>query len=173
MKQEAPRLNKSEILEDIRNQIGRDNLFEGNSFEEEECSADLSGVSEDDRVILDLDKMFPSGQYQQKQCECVIFYFDDAANLVVIPIELKGGKNAEAEKAVEQLEGGATYAARYITPIPPKYICYPVLFHSHISTAEIRQLKRNPPRVKFLEECFVMRTQFCGEKLADVLPKSV
>lgn len=169
MKQEAPRLNKSEILEDIRDQVGVDNLFEGNLFEEDECSADLTGVSESDRVVIDLDKVFPGGRWRQKQCECVIFYFDDAANFVVIPIELKGGKNAEAEKAVEQLEGGATYAANY-TPIGPKYICYPVLFHSRISTAEIRQLKRNQPRVNFLGKCFEMRTQFCGEKLADVLP---
>ena len=162
-------MNKSKVLEDIRAQIGKKNLFEGNLFAEEECSADLTGVSEDDRIVIDLDKVFPGGRWRQKQCECVLLYFDDAANFVVIPIELKGGKNAETEKIVEQLEGGATYAANY-APMGPKYICYPVLFHSHMSTPEIRQLRRSQPRVNFLEESFELRTRLCGDKLADVLP---
>ena len=162
-------MNTSEILEDIREQVGKENLFKGNLFEEGECSVDLTGVSEDDRVVVDLDKLFPSGQWRQKQCECVLFYFNDAANFVVVPIELKGGKNAEAEKAVEQLEGGATFAAKY-TPNGPKGICYPVLFHSRTSTAEIRQLKRSRPTVDFLGEPFELRTAHCGGKLVDVLP---
>ena len=162
-------MNKSEILEDIRDQIGEENLFEGNLFEEGECSADITGVSEDDRVVVDLDKKFPGGQWGQKQCECVLFYFDDAANFVVVPIELKGGKNAEAEKAVEQLEGGAAFAVNY-TPRGPKSICYPVLFHSRISTPEIRRLRRSQPRVNFRGKLFWLRTAHCGGKLADVLP---
>lgn len=162
-------MNRGEILEDIRNQIGKENLFNGNLFEEGECSVDLTDVSEDDRVIVDLDELFPSGRWGQKQCECVLFYFDDAANFVVVPIELKGGKNAEAEKAIEQLEGGAAFAANY-TPSGPKSICYPVLFHSRTSTLEIRQLKRNQPTVDFLGKPFQIRTAHCGGKLVDVLP---
>ena len=161
-------MNTSEILEDIRNQVGKENLFDGNLFEEGECSVDLTDVSEDDRVIVDLDKLFPGGRWKQKQCECVIFYFKDAASFIVVPIELKGGKNAEAEKAVEQLESGATFAAKY-TPNGPKSICYPVLFHSRISTSEIRQFKRHQRRINFRGRSFEIKTARCGSKLADVL----
>jgi len=84
-------VNKSEILENIRNRVGRANPFNGTSFKRGRCSADLTGVSEDDRIVVDLDKVFPSGQIGKNQCECVFFYFDTAANFVVVPIELKGG----------------------------------------------------------------------------------
>ena len=89
-------MNKSEILEDIRNQIGEENLFEENLFEEEGCSTDLTGVSEDNRIVVDLDKKFPSGRWGQKQCECVLFYFDAVSSFVVILIELKGGRNTSS-----------------------------------------------------------------------------
>ncbi len=114
-------MNRSEALENIRNQVGRKNLFYGNSFKRGNCSADLSGVSENDRVVVDLDKVYPHGQQDENQCECILFYFNAAANFVVVPIELKGGKNAEASKAVEQLKGGAAFAATF-TPTRTKWL---------------------------------------------------
>ena len=92
-------MNRSEILENIRDQIGEQNLFDGNSFRRGQCSVNLAGVSEDNRVVVDLDKVFPGGQEEENQCECVIFYFDTTANFVVVPMELKGGRNAEAVKS--------------------------------------------------------------------------
>ena len=89
-------MNRSEILEGIRDRIGKENLFGGNSFRRGRCSADLTGISENDRVVVDLDKVFPDGQERESRCECVLFYFDDVANFVVVPMELKGGSNAEA-----------------------------------------------------------------------------
>ncbi len=39
-------MSESEILEDIRDRIGKDNLFSGNSFRRGRCGVNLTGVSE-------------------------------------------------------------------------------------------------------------------------------
>lgn len=161
-------MSKSEILERIRDQVGRENLFSGNSFRRGRCSVDFTGVSESDRVVVDLDKVFPSGKTGKNQCECILFYFNDAADFVVVPMELKGGSNAEALKAAQQLKTGASFAAEY-APRGPKSICYPVLFHNGISRMEIRQLNKNQARVHFRGNAFEIRIARCGRKLADVL----
>ena len=139
-------MNKSKILEGIRDQIGKANLFEGNSFRRGRCSADLTGVSESERIVVDLDSVFPSGQEGKNQCECVLFYFDNAENLVVVPIELKGGSNVDASQAADQLKGGAAFAADY-TPLGVKGICRPILFCRSISRAEIEKLKNPQSKV--------------------------
>ncbi len=161
-------MNRSEILESIRDQIGEENLFNGNSFRRGQCSVNLTDVSEGNRVVVDLDEIFPDGQEGEGRCECVLFYFDNAANLVVVPMELKGGSNAEALKAVRQLKGGANFAAAYI-PHGSESICRPILFHNGISKAEVRQLSKSQSRVRFRGKSFEIKTARCGEKLADVL----
>lgn len=162
-------MNRSKILEDIRNQIGEENLFGGNSFRRGRCSVDLTGVSESDRVVVDLDKVFPTGQKGENQCECILFYFNNVGNFVVVPMELKGGGNAEAEKAVRQLKGGAAFAADYV-PSGFKGVCHPVLFHNGINRAEVRQLNKSQSRVRFGGKLFEIKTARCGGKLANVLP---
>ena len=161
-------MNRSEILEDIRNRIGKENLFSGNSFRRGRCSADLTGVSENDRVVVDLDKVFPSGQEGANQCECVLFYFDDVGNFVVVPMELKGGSNVDASEASNQLKGGAAFAADYI-PSGSISLCHPILFHNGISRAEVRRLKSSQSKVHFRGKSFEIKTARCGGKLADVL----
>ena len=160
-------MSKSEVLEDIRGRIGTENLFDRNSFRRGRCSTDLTGVSENDRVVVDLDKVFPSGQQGRNQCECVLFYFDDAGNFVVVPIELKGGE-VDASEAVEQLKGGAAFAIAY-APRGFRSICHPVLFHNGISRAELRQLKNSRSTVHFRGKPFEIKTARCGSKLTDVL----
>ena len=162
-------MNRSEILESIRGRIGRENLFDGNSFRCGRCSADLTGVSENDRIVVDLDRVFPSGQEGKNQCECVLFYFDDAGNFVVVPMELKGGGNVDASQAVGQLKGGAAFAIDY-TPRHVKSICHPILFCRSISTAEVKRLKKPQSKVPFGGKPFEIKTARCGDKLADVLP---
>lgn len=162
-------MNRSKILEDIRDQIGEENLFSGNSFRRGRCSTDLTGVAENDRVVVDLDEVFPSGQEGENQCECVLFYFDDAGNFMVVPIELKGGGNVDASEAVEQLKGGAAFATAY-TPRNVKSVCHPVLFHNGISRAEVRQLKNSQSKVHFRGNSFEIKTARCGRRLADILP---
>ena len=164
-------MNRSEILEDIRDRVGRANLFIGNSFRRGRCSADLTDVSEEDRVVVDLDKIFPSGQEGKNQCECVLFYFDDTGNFVVVPIELKGGGNVDASQAAGQLKGGAAFAIGY-TPRGVKSICRPILFCRSISTPEVKQLKKPQSNVPFGSKSFEIKTARCGAKLANVLSRS-
>ena len=161
-------MNMSEILENIRDRVGRENLFNGNAFRRGRCSVDLTGVSEDDRVVVDIDRVFPAGQEAKNQCECVLFYFDDGGSFIVVPIELKGGGNIDASEAVQQLKAGADFATAYI-PSASKTICYPVLFHNGISKAEITRLKKNHSRVRLRGKSFEIKTARCGGKLADVL----
>lgn len=162
-------MNRSEILEDIRGRIGTENLFDRNSFRRGRCSVDLTGVSENDRVVVDLDKVFPSGQQGRNQCECVLFYFDAVGNLIVVPIELKGGVSVDASQAAAQLKGGAAFAIDYI-PNGVKSICHPILFCNGMSKAEYRQLKKKRSQVPFGGKSFEIKTARCGDKLADVLP---
>ena len=163
-------MNRSEILEGIRNKIGKEKLFGGNSFRRSRCSADFTGISEEDRVVVDLDKVFPVGQKGENQCECILFYFDHTGNFVVVPIELKGGKkNTKVGRAVQQLKGGADFADAYV-PCGFKSICHPVLFQKRsLSTSEFRQLKKPQSKVCLGGRSFEIKTARCGRKLADVL----
>ena len=140
-------------------QVGEENLIIGNSFRRHNCSAHLAGVAEVDRIVVDLDKVFPHGKQGENLCECVIFYIDDKDNLVIVPIELKGGKNAEAKKAVEQLRGGTKYADTYA----------PILFHNQLNKAEVRRLKQSRSRIQFHGKSFEVKTARCGSKLIDVI----
>ena len=162
-------MSRSEILENIRDKVGRENLFNGNSFRRGRCSADLTGISENDRVVVDLDKIFPAGQQGKSQCECVLFYFDDTGNFVVVPIELKGGGSVDASEAAAQLKGGSAFAMNY-TPRGVKSICRPILFCRSISTAEVKQLKKPQSKVPFGGKPFEIKTARCGRRLADILP---
>ena len=156
------------ILANIRIQVGEENLIIGNSFRRRNCSANLAGVAEMDRIVVDLDKVFPHGRQGENLCECVVFYIDDKDNLIVIPIELKGGKNAEAEKAVEQLRGGTKYAGTY-TSKDISTVVYPILFHNHLSRAEVRRLKQSRSKIQFHGKSYEVKTARCGSKLIDVI----
>ena len=162
-------MSQNEILENIRDQVGRENLFNGNAFKRGRCSVDLTGFSEENRVVVDLDKVFPSGQEGENQCECILFYLDDLGNFVVVPMELKGGE-VDASEAFNQLKGGAAFATDYV-PSGSKNICHPILFHNRISRSEVKQLKSSRSKVHFRGKSFEIKTARCGDKLVDVLPR--
>ncbi len=130
----------------------------------------MSGVSEIERIVVDLDKVFPHGKQGVNLCECVLLFFERTNQFVVIPIELKGGKNAEAAKAVEQLKGGAAYAEAFI-PNKSKTTLFAFLFHNHLSKSEIRQLKKSQSRILFDGKSYEIKTARCGSKLADMMLK--
>ncbi len=165
-------MNKSEVLENIRGQIGKESLFLKNSFKRGNCSVGLTGVSENERVVVDLDKVFPHGQQSKSQCECIIFYFDSSERLVVVAIELKGGKNAEADKAVMQLKSGAAYAASFVSS-GIKTIFIPILYHNHLSRAEIRHLRKIKSQISFQGISSEIITARCGGKLSKILQKKL
>lgn len=102
----------NDILEDIATQIGAAHLIVNqNALTREKCRADLTGLPTD-RVVVDMDAVFPSGQRGQKQCDYVIFFLNTPEDTCfAVPIELKRGaiKGARA-----QLQQGADFAARYV-----------------------------------------------------------
>ena len=114
------------ILENIATQIGSAHLIANkNALTRESCRADLTGLPTD-KVVVDMDAVFPSGQPGQKQCDYVIFFLNTSEDTCfAVPIELKRGgiKGARA-----QLQQGADFAARYV-PRGCKTICVPILFH--------------------------------------------
>ncbi len=158
---------KSKILQSIRNKIGKEHLFKGNIFKKGKCRVNLTNVSEDDRVIVDLDSVYPDGRDSENQCECVLFYFDQSNKFVVVPMELKGG-NAEANKAVKQLKGGVDFAKGYI-PMNVDVICIPLLLHNGISNSEIRQLRKSYSRVVLRGDSSDIKIARCGSKLSELL----
>lgn len=89
----------SQHLEAIRNQVGKENLIDRNSFTRDQCRVDLAGLPLD-RVVVNIDKVYPSGQEAQRQCDCVLFYFATATAFVTVPMELKSGRVAETSQSV-------------------------------------------------------------------------
>ena len=64
------------ILENIVTQIGAAHLIVNrNALTRENCRADLTGLPTN-RVVVDMDAVFPSGQYSQKQCDYVVFFLN-------------------------------------------------------------------------------------------------
>ena len=157
------------ILENIVTQIGEAHLIVSkNALTRENCRADLTGLPTD-KVVVDMDAVFPRGQRGQKQCDYVIFFLNTSEDTCfAVPIELKRGtiKGARA-----QLQQGADFAARYV-PRGCKTICVPILFHKGLSTFAHRALQKR--KVRFRGVNMTVETTRCGanRNLAAVLPQS-
>ena len=157
------------ILENIVTQIGAAHLIVNrNALTRENCRADLTGLPTD-RVVVDMDAVFPSGQHGQKQCDYVVFFLNTSEDTCfAVPIELKRGtiKGARA-----QLQQGADFAARYV-PRGYKTICVPILFHKGLSTFAHRALQKR--KVRFRGAKMTVETTRCdvNKNLAAVLPRS-
>ena len=157
------------ILENIATQIGAAHLIVNqNALTRENCRADLTGIPTD-RVVVDMDSVYPSGQHAQKQCDYVIFFMNTSEDTCfAVPIELKRGA---IKGAREQLQQGANFAHRY-APRGCKTICVPILFHSGISTFAHRVLQKH--KVRFRGTRMTVEKTRCNanRNLAAVLPPS-
>jgi len=159
----------NDILENIATQIGAAHLIVNqNALTRENCRADLTGLPTN-RVVVDMDSVYMSGQHGQKQCDYVIFFMNTSEDTcVAVPIELKRGaiKGARA-----QLQQGADFANRYV-PRGCKTICVPILFHKGLSTFAHRALQKG--KVRFRGTRMTVETTHCGanRNLAVVLPQS-
>ena len=157
------------ILENIVTQIGDAHLIGGkNALTRENCRVDLRGLPTN-RVVVDIDAVFPSGQRSQKQCDYVIFFLNTSGDTCfAVPIELKRGaiKGARA-----QLQQGANFADRYV-PRGCQTICVPILFHKGLSTFAHRVLQKR--KVRFRGANMTVETTRCdaNRNLAAVLPLS-
>lgn len=157
------------ILENIATRIGEAHLIVNrNALTRENCRADLTGLPTD-RVVVDMDAVFPSGQRGQKQCDYVIFFLNTSENTCfVVPIELKRGaiKGARA-----QLQQGANFAARYV-PRGCKTICVPILFHKGLSTFAHRALQKGKVRFRGMNMTVEATRCDANRNLVAVLPQS-
>lgn len=157
----------NDILKNIATRIGAAHLIGNkNALTRENCRADLTGLPTD-KVVVDMDAVFPSGQRDQKQCDYVIFFLNTSEDTCfAVPIELKHGtvKGARA-----QLQQGADFAARYV-PRGCKTICVPILFHKRLSTFAHRALQKG--KVRFRGTNMTVETTRCdaNRNLARVLP---
>ena len=153
----------SEVLNEIRTRVGKENLSTLRS--RSGCSVDMTGAPSH-RVVIDADRAFLAHGMIGKRCDYIIFFFDNANScLVAIPIELKGG-DVKASEVSEQLQEGANFAERF-TPEATETVCFPYLFHRGIHKKEFQQLQR--ASVRFRGEAKPIKTARCDSPLIRAL----
>lgn len=157
----------SEVLDEIRKQVGEENLTK--SCSGNKCGVDMTDVPHP-RIVVDVERV---SKRKGRRCDQVLFYVDlDSSKLVVVLIELKSG-NVNATDVFQQLQGGAKFADE-VVPQDIETTCIPVVFHGkRIHHAQLRKLKRN--EVRFRRQTFPVRKERCGrtENLANVLKPAV
>ena len=156
----------SDALDAIHSEVGAENFVDLCS--RDDCDVDLTDVP-DARVIIDMDKALPAHERKGRRCDFILFVDRGQRPLFSVPIELKSGRIRMAT-AIEQLQGGADFAARFVSPSDAD--CVPVLIHrKHLYSAE--RTKLNQEKIIFHDRERTIRTARCGHSrnLAGVLPK--
>ena len=98
-------VNLHEVLEEVRRWVGN---RRATSYTREECRVSMANIPSE-RVVLDVDRAFPTGRAKTNQCDFVLFYIDTAqSSLIGVPMELKRG-DVDASEAVAQLQEGGAY----------------------------------------------------------------
>ncbi len=123
------------------------------------------------RVVLDVDRAFPTDRAKTNQCDLILFHINDAQNdLVVVPMELKG--DPDASKIIRQLQEGA----RIVDNCTPDHITInlvPVLVHGP-GMHKYQRNRLRTARIRFRGEEFPINTTTCSHQgnLAQALKKS-
>ena len=126
-----------------------------------------------ERVVLDVDLVFPRGRADTNQCDFVLFYIDSIQNsLIAVPMELKRG-DVNASEAVAQLQDGARIVDG-CTPNDVEVNLVLVLVHG----GSIHRSQRNrlrTARIRFRGTEFPINTARCSHQgnLAQALAKSI
>ena len=153
----------SEVLNEIRTQVGEENLSTLRS--RSGCGVNMTEAPSP-RIVIDADSAFPAHGMAGKRCDYIIFFYDTVKNyLAVVPIELKGG-DVKASEVSEQLQEGANFAERF-TQETTETVCLPRLFHRGIHKKEFQQLQR--ASVRFRGENTPIRTARCDSPLIQTL----
>ena len=165
------RVNLHEALEEIRQWVGN---RKATSYTREGCRVSMANLQSKpvNRVVLDVDLAFPTDRAKTNQCDLILFHIDDAQNdLVVVPMELKGG-DVDASEAVAQLREGARIIDRHV-PNDVEMNLVLVLVHGGSMHRSQRNRLRTS-RVRFRGEEFPINTARCGHQgnLAQALKKS-
>lgn len=81
-------MNPRDALNQIRRWIGD---REAKSYTRNGCRVSLANLPRE-RVVLDVDRAFPTDRAVKAQCDFILFYLDtDQGCLVIVPMELKRG----------------------------------------------------------------------------------
>ena len=142
----------NEVLDGIRQAVGRDNLSD--SLSRDECGVDAAGLPEE-RIVVDADLAFPSHRWPGSRCDFVIFFpVAGERYMVTAPLELKSGR-ADVSSVSRQLQQGADFAARFA---PANAVCRPVLIHG--KRINLRALNR--AKVRFRDRHMTIRAGRCN-----------
>ena len=142
------------------------------SYTKEGCRVSMANIPSE-RVVLDVDLVFPAGRADTNQCDFVLFYIDTThSSLVGVPMELKRG-DVDASEAVAQLQEGARIVDG-CTPSDVEMNLVLVLVHG----GSIHRSQRNrlrTARIRFRGAEFPINTARCGHQgnLAQALAKSI
>ena len=84
-------MNLHEVLEEIRQWVG--NRIATSPYTKKGCRVSMANLQSKpaNRVVLDVDRAFPTDRAKTNQCDLILFHIDGAQNdFVVVPMELKG-----------------------------------------------------------------------------------
>ena len=157
----------SEVLDEIRKQVGEENLT--NSCSSDGCRVDMTDIPRE-RIVVDVERVFQVNQRKGKRCDRMLLYVNRTrSKLVVVLIELKSD-NVNATEVFQQLQSGADFAVDLV-PKDIETTCIPVVFHGkRIHDAQLPKLKR--AEVRFRHQAFPIWKRKCGRRtknLASVL----
>ena len=162
-------MNLHEALEEVRQWVG--NRIATSPYTKEGCRVSMANIPSE-RVVLDVDLVFPTGRANTNQCDFVLFYIDSIqSSLIAVPMELKRG-HVDASDAVAQLQEGARIVDSH-TPHDVEMDLVFVLVHG----AGMHRSQRNrlrTSRIRFRGTDFPINTARCGHEgnLAQALAKS-
>ena len=144
---------------------------ESKSYTKEGCRVSMANIPSE-RVVLDVDLVFPTGRSGTNQCDFVLFYIDTAQDsLIGVPMELKRG-DVDASEAVAQLQEGARIVDG-CTPNDVEMNLVLILVHGGSMHRSQRNRLRTA-RITFRGEEFPINTTTCSYQgnLAQALAKS-
>lgn len=165
-------VNLHEALEEIRQWVGDRKAT--SPYTKKGCRVSMANLQSKpvNSVVLDVDLAFPTDRAKTNQCDLILFHIDDAQNdLVVAPMELKGG-DVKVSEVVSQLREGARIVDNF-APRNVEITLVLVLVHAEgIHKVQYERLRR--ARIRFRGEEFPINTTRCGHQgnLAQALAKS-
>ncbi len=162
-------MNLHEALEEIRQWVG--NRMATSPYTKEGCRVSMANIPSE-RVVLDVDLVFPTGRADTNQCDFVLFYINSIqSSLIAVPMELKRG-DVDASEAIAQLQEGARIVNNY-TPRDVEMDLVLVLVHGGSMHRSQRNRLRTA-RIRFRGAEFPINTARCGYQgnLAQALAKS-
>ena len=150
-------MNPRDALNQIRRWIGG---REAKSYTREGCRVSLANLPRE-RVMLDVDRAFPTDRAVKAQCDFILFYVDaDRESLVIVPMELKRG-DVDASDAIKQLQEGASIAARLV-PRNVKTICIPLLVYGNKRIRKEQNEKLRRSTVNFRGQSYLIQATRCS-----------